>query len=133
MRSVTKQNADLQPNSGANPHKRLGGAHLTRFTLGKDTESNDWKGFINADSFASNIFLVAGLTTLQQHNTALMFIRIRVIEAKIRSPCEIIIKRKITINPDWDQADYTQWTLGHGVRSDRGSQTENPPAKAILK
>ena len=75
--------------------------------------------------------MVAGLTT-HYSNTALMFIRIRVIEAKIRSPCEII-KRKITVNPDWGWADYTRWTLGPGVRRDRASQTENPPAKAILK
>ena len=116
MRSVTKQNADLNPilkpthtrGSGASPASLS--ARTQNQMIGKD---------LSMRIHLLVTFLVAGLTTLQQHNTALMFIRIRVIEAKIRSPCEIIIKRKITINPDWDQADYTRWTLGRGVRSNR--------------
>lgn len=55
--SVTKQNTSnpiLEPT-----HTRCCSEGFTRFTLGKDAvESNDWKGFINAESFAWNIFLL---------------------------------------------------------------------------
>ena len=80
-------------------------------------------------------FLVAGGLTLLQYNTAeLMFIRIRVIEAKIRSPCKIIKKEnhyKSWLRPD------TLWLLithrGHCTEMRPGNPDRGSSRKGYLK